>query len=248
VAVARALATLAGVELPPREAALLGQRVESGFVGVACGIMDQFASALAERRKALHLWCDTADVEHVAMHDAVLIFDTAVSRSLRGSDFNLRRAECEEALRLLRRLDPELPTLAAATPEQVHAAALPSPLDRRALHVTEETRRVQQTVTALRATGTLPGELMYKSHESLRSLYECSTVELDWFVERAARADGVRGARLTGAGWGGCAIAVGDETALAAAAPAITAEYLSRFGITPRVWITHAEAGARVES
>ena len=247
VATATALARLAGAALPPAEAALLGQRVEAEFVGVACGIMDQFASALGRPGEALHLWCDTARYEQVAMQDAVLIFDTAVPRSLRGSAFNTRREECEAALRLLRRDHPGLPSLAAATPEQVAAAALPPPLDRRARHVTEETRRVGEVVAALRATGTLPGPLLYQSHESLRSLYECSSPELDWFVERAAGLPGVTGARLTGAGWGGCAIAAGEEAALVAAAAALAPEYQARFGIAPRSWITRASGGVSLD-
>jgi galactokinase len=247
VAAATALAALAAEPLDPLEAALLGHRVETKFIGVACGIMDQFASALASAAEALHVWCDTARFEHVAMTNAVLIFDTAVPRALRGSAFNTRREECEAALSILRRNTPTLANLAAATPEQITAAALPAPLDRRALHVSKETRRVSSAAAALRNTGTIPGALLYESHESLRSLYECSTAELDWFVERASRAHGVAGARLTGAGWGGCAIALGAEDALLEAAPEIAAAYEARFRLTPRTWITHAAAGVRLE-
>lgn len=245
VASATAFGALASVPMSATEAALVGHRVETEFVGVACGIMDQFASALGSPGMALHLWCDSGNYEQVAMGDAVLIFDTAVPRSLRTAAFNERRQECDAALAILRRLFPELENLAAATPEQVAAAPLPSPLDRRARHVTEETRRVGNTVDALRASGTLPGNLLYESHESLRSLYECSTTELDWFVERASEAAGVTGARLTGAGWGGCGIAVGDANGLAEAAPAIAADYEARFRVRPRTWITHAAGGVR---
>jgi galactokinase len=230
-----------------KELALLSQRAESGFVGVACGIMDQFASALGRRSHALHVWCDTAETEHVPMQDAVLIFDTAIPRSLRHSDYNTRRAECDQALALLRRKYPALITLAEATPEQVRASELPAPLDRRALHVCEETRRVREMVAALRRGGSPPGDLLLASHASLRDNYECSRRELDWFVERVMRADGVRGARLTGAGWGGCAIAVGAEQALREAAPAIAAEYERSFGIRPRFWHTRAEDGAGLD-
>lgn len=248
VATATALLDLAGREMPPREVALVGQRAENDFVGVASGIMDQFASALAQDGHALHLWCDSLQTEQVRMRDTVLIFDTGVKRGLRDSAFNQRRAECEQALALLRRSWPELPNLAAASPEQVRAADLPEPLGRRALHVTEETRRVGQTVRVLRDTGHLPGPLLLASHESLRTQYECSIPELDWFVARAMRADGVRGARLTGAGWGGCAIAVGDDEALAAAAPMLAREYQDEFRRTPGAWITGAGPGARIES
>jgi galactokinase len=246
VASATAFAALAGVPLSATEAARLGHRVETQFVGVACGIMDQFASALGRPGQALHLWCDSGSFEQVAMEGAVLIFDTAVPRSLRTAAFNERRQECDAALAILREHFPALETLAAATPEQVASAALPSPLDRRARHVTEETRRVGSAVAALRATGTLPGSLLYESHESLRLLYECSSPELDWFVDRASASAGVTGARLTGAGWGGCGIALGDATGLAEAAPAVAAEYEARFGRRPRTWITHAAAGVRL--
>ena len=247
VATGAAIETLIGEGRSLKEMALLCQRAESQFVGVACGIMDQFAAALGREGHALHVWCDTAETEHVPMHDAVLIFDTAVPRSLRGSAFNTRRAECDAALALLRERDPELRTLADAEPEFVRQAGLPDTLARRALHVSEETRRVRATVTALKAGGSLPGPLLLASHASLRDLYECSSPELDWFVERAMKAPGVGGARLTGAGWGGCAIAVGGEDALNAAAPEIARDYEARFGRAPRVWLTRAHAGGRVD-
>jgi galactokinase len=248
VATAVALQALVGGALSLDELALLSQRAENEYVGVNSGIMDQFASALGRRGEALHLWCDTARWEHIPMGDAVLIFDTAVPRSLRGSAFNERRAECEAALQRLRVLQPSLPHLAAATPELVREARLPDPLDRRALHVVEETRRVGALVAALRAGGSPPGELLLASHASLRDQYECSSPELDWFVEHAMRHPGIVGARLTGAGWGGCAIAVGDHDALAAAAPALSGEYAAAFARQPRAWLTRAEDGARVDA
>jgi galactokinase len=115
------------------------------------------------------------------------------------------------------------------------------------MHVSEETRRVQRTVDALRATGSIPGDILYESHESLRVLYDCSTPQLDWFVRRASSASGVRGARLTGAGWGGCAIAVGSPNGLGDLARVIVDEYQSQFGLVARTWITRASAGACVD-
>ena len=242
-----ALAHLAGVEIAPRAVALESQRVESEFVGVACGIMDQFASALSAAGHALHIWCDTGRVEHVPTRDSVLIFDTAVPRELRSSQFNTRRTECDTALAMLRRLEPTLPSLAAASLELLQRAALPPPLDRRARHVVEETRRVQRVVEGLRDEGALDGAELYESHESLRALYECSSPQLDWFVERTSTVPGIRGARLTGAGWGGCAIAVGDERTLVDTAAEIAAEYRRRFDHQPRAWHTRADAGVRLE-
>jgi galactokinase len=246
VSTALAVAGILGIELPLEEAAMIAWRAETGFVGVACGILDQFASELCRAGEALHLECDTARYDFAPFRDALLIFDTAIPRSLRTSHYNERRAECEEALRLLRKRWPDLPTLAAAEPEQVLEAHLPPPLDRRALHVSQETRRVRDAVAALRAGHRISRELLVGSHESLRDLYECSRPELDWVVERAITLSGVQGARLTGAGWGGCAIVVGDEDALREAGPVLAREYESRFALVPRLWLSTAASGARV--
>jgi galactokinase len=247
VASALAVSSLRGAPLPLREAAMLGWRAETGFVGVQSGIMDQFASALGEEGQALHIDCETTETSLAPFGETVLIFDTAVRRSLRDSAFNTRRAECAEALRLLRLRWPSLPSLARAEPEQVLEAGLPDPLNKRALHVSRETRRVREAVALLCAGLPLTRELLVGSHESLRDLYECSRPELDWIVDRAVRMEGVRGARLTGAGWGGCAIVVGDERALAAAGPVLAREYEARFRLVPRLWLSGAAAGARVE-
>jgi galactokinase len=247
VSTALAVSTLLGRPLDRRAAAMAAWRAETAFVGVECGIMDQFASALASEGQALHIECDTAATSLVPFADSVLIVDSAVRRSLRDSSFNQRRAECAEALRLLRTRWPELASLAEAEPAQVEEAGLPDPLNRRALHVSRETRRVREAVARLRGSMPLTRELLVGSHESLRDLYECSRPELDWLVERAVEMDGVRGARLTGAGWGGCAIVVGDERALELAAPRLATAYRERFGLVPRVWLSRAGSGARVE-
>jgi len=248
VATALAVSELLGAPVSLEEAAMTAWRAETGFVGVACGIMDQFASALCRQQEALHLECDTARYDFAPFPYALLIFDTAIPRSLRTSHYNERRAECEEALRLLRQRWPELPSLAAAEPEQILAAHLPAVQEKRALHVSRETRRVREAVASLRAGRGISRELLVGSHESLRDLYDCSTPELDWVVSHAIELPGVIGARLTGAGWGGCAIVVGAEEALHAAAPKLAGEYESAFARTPRLWFSTASSGARVES
>jgi galactokinase len=227
--------------------ALLAWRVETQFVGVASGVMDQFASALCHRGHALHLWCDTLETEQVAMSESVLIFDTGSPRSLRASEFNQRRAECEEALALLRGSNPSLSNLAQADPQAIVRAHLPPTLEKRALHVAEENRRVEAVVEQLARNKTLRGDLLYQSHESLRDKYECSTPELDWFVDAARKNAGVTGARLTGAGWGGCAIAVGARDALDDLAREIIAPYEQRFHHKARTWLTSADSGAKIE-
>lgn len=248
VSAAVALAALGQHDLDLRALALDAWKVETQFVGVSCGIMDQFASALAEERNALHIWCDTQETENVPFTASVLIFDTAVPRSLRTSLFNERQAECAEALVLLQREIPGLANLASASAAQVRASSLPPVLARRALHVAEEMERVRLSVDQLREKGTIDADILYASHASLRDQYECSSPELDWFVERAMREPGIEGARLTGAGWGGCAIALGQRRALEAAASRIARDYEAAFNREPRTWLSQAASGARLQN
>lgn len=247
MATAVSLAALVGDTRPMEDLALLSWRVENEFVGVACGVMDQFGSGLGEKGRALHLWADTLDTDQVTIKEAVLIFDTVTPRSLRTSQFNKRRLECQEALTLLQERNPKIKNLACARPDEVRAANMPATLEKRALHVTEENLRVSELVRSLTKSGLVSGGTLYASHESLRTQYECSTPELDWFVNRVKEIPGVRGARMTGAGWGGCAIAVGDFDALTAVEDTLSSEYEASFGRKPMIWCTYAEQGAKVE-
>ena len=248
VATALALTALTRQSIGRKALALVGWRAENEFVGVNSGVMDQFASSLCEPRHALHVWCDTLETESVPMEECVMVFDTATTRSLRGSQFNTRRAECAEAIRLIKRKYPELTNLADASVTEIEDAELPEPLERRALHVAEENARVTVLVRELQASGKIAGRLLYESHESLRAQYECSTPQLDWFVEQMRNSDGISGARLTGAGWGGCAIAVGSGDALSAIKDRTVRSYEARFGLKPKVWLTFAAEGARIEA
>jgi galactokinase len=247
VATALAIGELLGLALSKQAAAEVAWRAETGFVGVPCGIMDQFASALAREHSALHVWCDTMRTEQVRCDETVLIFDTGVSRGLRQSAFATRRDECARALAAVRRVRPEVADLAHASMADVDASGLEGVLRKRAAHVVGENARVQQAVVALEGTGFIPGELLVASHTSLRDLYECSSPELDWFVEHALARPGIRGARLTGAGWGGCAIATGEPDALAAAATPLETEYARRFPRRPRSWVVSPANGAGIE-
>jgi galactokinase len=247
VATALAIGRLLGVGLSAQQAAELAWRAETGFVGVPCGIMDQFASALANESSALHVWCDTMRTEHVRCDEHVLIFDTGVSRGLRQSAFATRREECALALAAIQRHRPDVTQLAHASMADIDASGLEGVLRNRATHVVQENARVKLAVTALAQTGTIAGELLVASHASLRDLYECSSPELDWFVDHALAYPGVRGARLTGAGWGGCAIATGEPEALSAIAAPLQAEYARQFPHTARSWIVRPAGGAKVE-
>jgi galactokinase len=226
--------------------AAAAHRAEADFVGVACGMMDQTVSAYAASRHALRIWCDNGRREHVPFGRAVLVFDTATPRELRSSRYNERRAECTAALYALRRVDPTLATLADAGPDLLDSADLPDVVRRRARHVISETRRVEQAVDALEANGPL-GDVLLASHESLRADFECSAPELDWVVTEAMRAPGIDGARLTGAGWGGCAIVVGDEGHLRELAEPLAERFSAQWKRRGRSWLTFAEDGADID-
>ncbi len=200
VATATALAALHGIAIDPVDLALLCQRAENEWAGVNCGIMDQFASALARAQHALLIHCDTLSYQHVPIppEAAVIVAESGVERSLTASHFNTRFQECADAARLI--------GVALLKDAQLaDTESLPEPLRRRARHVVTEIARTRALAAALQA-GDLPssGVLLDESHESLRNDYEVSVPELDRLVAKARRVAGVYGSRLTGAGFGGC--------------------------------------------
>ena len=241
-----------GFEVDPVEAAKLARRAENEFVGVACGIMDQFVSRLARQGTALLIDTDSLRYEHVPLPPdaAIVVTDTRARRQLVGSEYNRRRQECDEALSIARRhvsgwrLVREL----GAEALQSLQGAMPPLLLRRLRHLVEENQRVMAAVQALRQ-GDLArfGHLMDASHESLRELFEVSSPELDAAVDIARRVPGVYGARMTGAGFGGCTVALVRPESVDALVAALEAEYPRRTGKTPQVLILQAAEGATVQ-
>jgi galactokinase len=225
----------------------LAHQAESDWVGVPVGLMDQYVAALAHEGHALLLETDLRRWEHLPVNSPVMVFDTGRDRTLRKSPYAERRAECEEATRLVKAANPAVTALARATADDLALAKLPAPLDRRARHVVEESARVHAFADALRADGSMRGDLLLQSHESLRENFDCSSPEQDWFVERVMKVPGVTGARMTGGGWGGCAIAVGDDEALTEALTALADEFEAKFGRDSRGWVTRAHDGVRFE-
>ncbi len=250
VAMAFAAASL-GVELSPEEAAALAWRAENEFVGVPCGVMDQYASAFGREGKALFLNCSTLEHRHVPcdLSPAVfLIAHTGVSRSLAGSEYRIRRQECVEALRLLSPLLGKRDTLAAVTVEELEKARglLPETLRRRAEHVVRENLRVLETVTRLKAKDPEGvGTLLNLSHASLRDLYQVSSPELDAMQELSLAQPGVYGCRMTGAGFGGCAIVLIEEEWLPYYLEKVPALYCKATGRRPFFLPARPAGGAR---
>jgi galactokinase len=253
VALAGALRDAFSLPIDDAELAKLCQRAENEYVGVQCGIMDQFASTLSKRGHALLIDCRTLAYEHVPLRLeeaglAVVIANSAVKRELASSAYNDRRRECEDAVTILReRLDrPDLISLRDVTLAELDRTHIDSIPLRRARHVVSEIGRVAAAVEALRTDGFAAlGELMGESHRSLRDDYEVSSPQLDLLVGLATAQDYVLGARLTGAGFGGCTVNIVRADAVDAFERDIITPYRERTGLAAEMYVTSPQDGLR---
>ena len=226
----RAFQSMNGVSLDPVDAAYLAKRAENQFVGVQCGVMDQFVAALGEQGKALFIDCRTNEHRHVELprDHRVVIVNTMKSRDLASSAYNERRGQCMEAVRVIGGREPGVTALRDVTPELLvkHWGELQPVIQRRARHVVTENQRVLESLELLGGGDVEAfGELMYDSHESLRHDYEVSCRELDTLVDATLEMRGVAGARMTGAGFGGCTVNLVEEDHVERFTEAITDKY-----------------------
>jgi galactokinase len=245
---------LSGGERPavdPMRLVHLVQRGENGFIGLNNGIMDQFASIFGEAGRALLLDCRTLDHRSIPMGDddlALVACHSGSPRRLESSAYNERRAQCEAAVATIAETVPGVTALRDVTPAMLEMARprLDPIVAARAEHIVHENERVLAAIAAFEA-GDLPtvGRLFYESHASMRDLFGISSPELDALVEIARAVPGVIGARLTGAGFGGCTINLVRRDAVGALREAVLREYPARTGLTPRVFEVEASAGAR---
>lgn len=220
----------------------LAKEVENVFIGVSCGIMDQFAVAFGEKDKALMLNCDTLEYKAVDTNLAgyvLAIINTNKPRKLAESKYNERVAECQVALKALQQElgIQNLCDINGDTFRQYKHLIKDPVVLKRASHVIEENDRVKLAAKAL-AAGDLAafGVLMCESHDSLKNLYEVSGIELDTVVEYSKTNPDVAGARMTGAGFGGCAIALVKEAAFERYCKEVTEYYAQRIGYAPSVY------------
>ena len=251
MAFAVAWQALGGWELPPMRRALLGQKAENEYVGVKCGIMDQFASACGVADHLLLLDCRSLEwrVLPIPPQAAIVIADTSVRRKLTASGYNERRQACEDAVAALSRGLPGIRALRDVSLADFNrlCSALPELVEKRARHVVEEIDRSRQAVGLLeRGDVAAFGRLMNACHASLRDLYEVSTPELDAMVEIAQGLPGCLGARLTGAGFGGCTVNLVEKTAAMSFAASLAEGYARATGLTPEIYICRAADGARI--
>jgi galactokinase len=265
VATALAFYTLAGFvprEIDRPQLALACQKGENDFIGVKSGIMDQFVSALGQPDSALLI--DTRSLEYRAiplgfqnLKLKLVAVDSAVPHSLKSSAYNERRAQCEEASRILARrfgLSEETAQLRDFSLAQLEEAKgdMSEVLFKRARHVISENERVMQAVSLLESgfanQGDLQafGELLNQSHASLRSDYEVSVEQVDLLVDLAQKHPGVIGARMTGGGFGGCTVNVVEESALTGFRNNVVEEYRQRTGLDARMFVFEGVEGGSV--
>ena len=240
---------LGGWSRTPMQLAVLGQKAENRYVGVNCGIMDQFASACGEADRLMLLDCRSLEYRSLPLPEntVIVVADTTVRRKLTSGEYNDRRAACEEAVRLLA---PDLPGIKALRDVSLEtfnrlSHNLPVMVQKRARHVVEEIERTRLAIPLLEQKKTREfGLLMNACHVSLRDLYEVSVPELDTMVEIAQPLPGCFGARLTGGGFGGCTVNLVASDQAEAFAQALGPEYERRTGLHPEIYICQASQGA----
>jgi len=247
-----ALTALAGIHLPMIDLVKLSQRAENRFVGVNCGIMDQFAVGMGKEAHAVMLKCDTLEYQYVPFRIEgckLIITNTNKRRGLADSKYNERRQQCEDGLKWIQEKLTGLSSLgelSLAEWERVQDA-IPDPLIRsRVEHVVTEDDRVLKACSSLEQ-GDLAafGELMKASHVSLRDLYEVTGFELDTLFEEACAIEGCIGTRMTGAGFGGCTVSIVRDEAVEAFQRIVAERYTAKTGLTPSFYVCDIGDGAR---
>jgi galactokinase len=253
VVTALTMAKLNLLEIKPVEMALLCRRAENNFVGVSCGIMDQYVSCLGQKNYTLFIDCRSNDYEPVPFKDPnyqVLICNSKIQRGLANSEYNRRREECKIATEFFKhKLNREIRALRDITIDEYkkYQAQLPEIIARRARHVISENYRVQAGVQALRMGNySAFGQLMIESHRSLKDDYEVTCAELDLLVDLALKQEGVLGARMTGAGFGGCTVNLLRRDYVNTFKKNIKNEYKKITGINPDIYLTSPAEGAKV--
>ncbi|PIE31303.1 galactokinase [candidate division KSB3 bacterium] len=254
VATAFFLARLNSIEIQAEEMAKLCQRAENHFVGMNCGIMDQFISRLGQKNHALFLDCRDLSYKLIPCdldEYIVVMCNSNVEHKLVDSAYNERRAQCEEGVRLLKTKLPDITALRDVSFAQLenHASLLSPIIYQRCKHVVTENERVKTAVNILRKGDIAAfGQLLYQSHASLRDDYEVSCEEVDHLVDIAQAIEGTAGARMTGGGFGGCTVNLVKKSAMEHFKAVILKEYKKRTGITAEIYTSKAEDGARIET
>jgi len=246
-----AVNALFGLGLDSLDLVRLAQKAENEFVGVRCGIMDQFINIFGQARSVLRIDCRSLDFERIPFERddlRLVISDSLVRRELASSEYNVRRGQCEAGVEALRAFDPSIRSLRDVTLDLLrdHRSELDAVVYRRCEYVVRENIRVADASAALaRGDFAVFGGLMNLSHAGLRDDYEVSSVELDTLVEAARRVPGVLGARMMGAGFGGCTISLVEADAVPEFEARVSRDYEAAAGRPPKIHVVRIEAGTR---
>jgi galactokinase len=232
--------------------AFIGQKTEHTFVGVKCGIMDQFASLHGREGHVMKLDCRSLEYEYIPFEFPdykVVLVNSMVSHSLAGSEYNIRRQQCEEGVAILKKHYPDIATLRDVTPEQLlkHQEEMSPVVFDRCSYVVYEKERLLAGCEALKNNDLAKfGQLMYATHEGLSKKYAVSCTELDFLAERAQTIPGVVGARMMGGGFGGCTINIVNTDAVDNFKQTIQEAFNGLFKKIPDVYVTAIQDGTRV--
>ncbi|MDU4892102.1 MAG: galactokinase [Clostridium sp.] len=247
----KTLIDLFNLNISKVELALLGKRVENEFLGVNSGIMDQFAISLGKKDNATLLDCNTLDYKYAPVNfknESIVIMNTNKRRELADSKYNERRAECEAALEQIKTIK-NINALCELSTKDFNeiSSVINNPIERkRAYHAVTENERVKSAIEALNNDDLITfGQLMTGSHTSLRDDYEVTGIELDTLVSSALKQPGVLGARMTGAGFGGCAIALVENPHVEEFIQKVGAEYKAAIGYEASFYIASTSDGPK---
>jgi galactokinase len=246
-----ALNALSGLKLDNLTLVKLAQKAENEFVGVRCGIMDQFINIHGLEKSLLKIDCRSLEFERIPFEREdlrVVVSDTLVRRELASSEYNVRRGQCEAGVGALQAHDPSIRSLRDVSLDLLreHRAELDPVVYRRCEYVVRENTRVGDACAALaRNDFAVFGGLMNLSHAGLRDDYEVSSVELDSLVEAARRVPGVLGSRMMGAGFGGCTISLVEAGAVPEFQARVSRDYEAETGKPPKIHVVRIEAGTR---
>jgi len=236
------LSELFGLNLDPLTMIKFSQRAEHEFAGVACGIMDQFASMMGKTGHSIRLDCRSLAYDYIPLNldqYRFVLCDSRVKHSLVDTEYNIRKMECEIGVKTIRQYFDQVVSLRDVSPEMLEKVKpeLPSKVYSRCLYVLQENRRVLEACSLLEA-GDLPefGKLMYGSHVGLSKLYEVSCPELDFLVKFTQDQPEVLGARMMGGGFGGCTINLVQNQHVETFKTSIVAAYLEQFGQAPEIY------------
>ncbi|GEP93894.1 galactokinase [Chitinophaga cymbidii] len=248
-----ALDHLLGFGLCRMDMAKIGQLAEHTFPGVKCGIMDQFANLHGKKDQVMLLDCRSLEYQYFPFEFSrdykIVLCNSMVHHSLASSEYNVRRAQCEEGVEVLKAYFPGIKSLRDLTAAQVeqHRDKLPAKVYDRCLYVTQENERVGKACAHLQKNELDEvGKLMYASHEGLSKLYEVSCPELDFLADLAKERTEVAGARMMGGGFGGCTINLVKTDQVDGFISFIQSRYKEKFGKIPEVYVTAIEDGTKM--